>query len=96
MIPKFEYDIAKSLNTFARRGYDFEFAKGVWRDAYMRRLPAKTKDNQVRWAYTGTIGKKVYMVVVQELSSDLFRIIAVYEAEGAFLRDYIQHRGELQ
>jgi uncharacterized DUF497 family protein len=93
MLPTFQFDPVKSLNNFAKHGMDFNAVQEVWNDAYMRRLPAKFSEGQVRWAYTGTIGKKVYMVIVQELSTELFRIIAAYEAHGIFLKDYKQHKG---
>ena len=77
-MPPFEYDANKSAANAAKHGIDFEQAQGLWNDANLLEIPARTTP-EPRTLVIATWQGKVWSAVVTNRGNNI-RIISVRRA----------------
>lgn len=82
----FEFDPEKSDNNSIKHGIDFVEAQGLWNDADLLEIPAKTTD-EPRFLVIGKIGEKHWTGIIT-YRSDKIRIISVRRARNEEIELY--------
>jgi hypothetical protein len=82
----FEFDPEKSDNNSIKHGIDFVEAQGLWNDADLLEIPAKTTD-EPRFLVIGKIGEKHWTGIIT-YRSDNIRIISVRRARNEEIELY--------
>jgi uncharacterized DUF497 family protein len=80
-VPDFEWDEAKSLDCFEKRGFDFAFASRLWERRVAEREDNRRDYGEVRIQALGTIDAQ-YFVVVFAWRGTVRRIISARRASG--------------
>lgn len=83
---QFEFDPEKSAANRIKHGIDFEEAQGLWNDAELLEIPAKTTD-EPRFLVIGRIGEKHWTGIIT-YRSDNIRIISVQRARDEEIELY--------
>jgi len=73
---EFEFDDNKSQSNKEKHGISFHEAKQLWNDKNALIVPAKTVDDEKRYALIAKLEDKCY-VAIFTLRSDKYRIISV-------------------
>lgn len=81
-----EFDPEKSDNNSIKHGIDFVEAQGLWNDADLLEIPAKTTD-EPRFLVIGKIGEKHWTGIIT-YRSDNIRIISVRRARNEEIELY--------
>ena len=81
-----EFDPEKSDNNSIKHGIDFVEAQGLWNDADLLEIPAKTTD-EPRFLVIGKIGEKHWTGIIT-YRSDKIRIISVRRARNEEIELY--------
>ena len=71
----FEYDPDKSAENQRKHGIDFQEAQGLWADADVLEIPARTTD-EPRWLLIGKLGEKHWSAVITRRGENI-RLISV-------------------
>jgi uncharacterized DUF497 family protein len=82
----FEFDPEKSDANSIKHGIDFVEAQGLWNDADLLEIPAKTTD-EPRFLVIGKIGEKHWTGIIT-YRSDNIRIISVRRARNEEIELY--------
>ncbi|MBC2734683.1 MAG: BrnT family toxin [Desulfobacteraceae bacterium] len=82
----FEFDPEKSDTNSIKHGIDFVEAQGLWNDADLLEIPAKTTD-EPRFLVIGKIGEKHWTGIIT-YRSDNIRIISVRRARNEEIELY--------
>jgi uncharacterized DUF497 family protein len=82
----FEFDPEKSDSNSIKHGIDFVEAQGLWSDADLLEIPAKTTD-EPRFLVIGKIGEKHWTGIIT-YRSDNIRIISVRRARNEEIELY--------
>jgi uncharacterized DUF497 family protein len=82
----FEFDPEKSDTNSIKHGIDFVEAQGIWNDADLLEIPAKTTD-EPRFLVIGKIGEKHWTGIIT-YRSDNIRIISVRRARNEEIELY--------
>jgi uncharacterized DUF497 family protein len=82
----FEFDPEKSDTNSIKHGIDFVEAQGLWGDADLLEIPAKTTD-EPRFLVIGKIGEKHWTGIIT-YRSDNIRIISVRRARNEEIELY--------
>ena len=82
----FEFDPEKSDTNSIKHGIDFVEAQGLWNDADLLEIPAKTTD-EPRFLVIGKIGEKHWTGIITYRSDDI-RIISVRRARNEEIELY--------
>jgi uncharacterized DUF497 family protein len=82
----FEFDPEKSDTNSIKHGIDFVEAQGLWSDADLLEIPAKTTD-EPRFLVIGKIGEKHWTGIIT-YRSDNIRIISVRRARNEEIELY--------
>ncbi len=72
---EFEYDPDKSAKNQRKHGIDFVEAQGLWADADLLEIPARTTD-EPRWLLIGKLGEKHWSAVITRRGEKI-RLISV-------------------
>lgn len=83
---QFEFDLEKSAANRIKHGIDFEEAQGLWNDAELLEIPAKTTDGP-RFLVIGRIGEKHWTGIIT-YRIDNIRIISVRRARDEEIELY--------
>ena len=73
---KFEYDNNKSRINKEKHDIDFIEAQSLWKDENALIIPAKTSDDEIRYALISKLNEKCY-VGIFTMRENTFRIISV-------------------